>query len=87
MHHTVLRNMYIHDFLVSGHVIITDAVAGSIRSYRVSPSNVLDTFTPTPRPSLATLTVIGPVLTTHAINLVCCHPITFSIDAGGFGIW
>ena len=30
MHYTVLWNVYIHDFLFSGHVIITDAVAVGI---------------------------------------------------------
>ena len=63
MYHTVLWNVYIHDSLFSGHVIITDAVAVGIRSYHVSPINVLDTFIP--RPSLATHTVIGSVTTTH----------------------
>ena len=57
MHYTVLWNVYIHDSLFSGHVIITDAVAVGIRSYRVSPINVLDTASP--RPRLATHTAIG----------------------------
>ena len=76
MHHTALWNVYIHGFLFSGRVIITDAVG--IRSYRVSPINVLlDTFSP--RPSLASDAVIGPVTTTRSIKL----PITFRIG----GIW
>ena len=84
MHHTVLWNAYIHDFLVSGRVIITDAVAVGIRSYGVSPINVLATVSP--RPSLATHTVIRPVLTTKFSGTTSL-PKTFRIDAGGHGIW
>ena len=84
MHHTVLWNVYIHDFLFSGRVIIIDAVPVDIRSYLVSPINVLGTFFP--RKTLVTHTVIGPVLTTRCGEKRDL-PITFRIDAVGFGTW